>query len=328
MFLRRPLGCRFGGVAGARGAGAERGRRSCPALPPPQDAVLPGHEPVPGADVHLLLVLRPARHAGCRLHLQVHRVPRVSTRQLTGSAEPGRGRAGCTPPAPRPGARDPQACPGRGDPCLRAPCCGRGADGHTAAVLSRAHVCCDTVLGAPVSTCESQNFSVSFLETKIHPSCSVDSVVGFTVRKAAGAAAEVRPSASQSGPSLGHLPGAPPLGRRGRGSSGWAAGSADPVPALGGGSSVCPGPCRGPHRVLSFMSPWHPDSEAPHRVPPPVMSAKSASWAGCRAGASLLPSLCRAEKEWGDGIRGLSLNAARYALLRVEHGPPHTKNWR
>ncbi|KAK2117473.1 hypothetical protein P7K49_004359 [Saguinus oedipus] len=36
----------------------------------------------------------------------------------------------------------------------------------------------------------------------------------------------------------------------------------------------------------------------------------------------------RAEKEWGDGIRGLSLNAARYALLRVEHGPPHTKNWR
>ncbi|KAK2506838.1 hypothetical protein MC885_010358 [Smutsia gigantea] len=35
-----------------------------------------------------------------------------------------------------------------------------------------------------------------------------------------------------------------------------------------------------------------------------------------------------AEKEWGDGIRGLSLNAARYALLHVEHGPPHTKNWR
>lgn len=63
-------------------------------------------------------------------------------------------------------------------------------------------------------------------------------------------------------------------------------------------------------------------------MPPPVTSAKSASWAGCRAGASLLPSLCRAEKEWGDGIRGLSLNAARYALLRVEHGPPHTKNWR
>lgn len=36
----------------------------------------------------------------------------------------------------------------------------------------------------------------------------------------------------------------------------------------------------------------------------------------------------RAEKEWGDGIRGLSLSAARYALLRLEEGPPHTKNWR
>ncbi|KAF5897082.1 solute carrier family 12 member 4, partial [Clarias magur] len=35
-----------------------------------------------------------------------------------------------------------------------------------------------------------------------------------------------------------------------------------------------------------------------------------------------------AEKEWGDGIRGLSLSAARYALLRLEAGPPHTKNWR
>ena len=37
---------------------------------------------------------------------------------------------------------------------------------------------------------------------------------------------------------------------------------------------------------------------------------------------------CRAEKEWGDGIRGLSMSAARYALLRLEEGPPHTKNWR
>ncbi|KAL4635113.1 solute carrier family 12 member 7-like isoform X2 [Arapaima gigas] len=35
-----------------------------------------------------------------------------------------------------------------------------------------------------------------------------------------------------------------------------------------------------------------------------------------------------AEKEWGDGIRGLSLNAARYALMRLEEAPPHTKNWR
>ena len=38
--------------------------------------------------------------------------------------------------------------------------------------------------------------------------------------------------------------------------------------------------------------------------------------------------LSRAEKEWGDGIRGLSLNAARYALIRLEEAPPHTKNWR
>ncbi|XP_033125361.1 solute carrier family 12 member 4-like isoform X1 [Anneissia japonica] len=35
-----------------------------------------------------------------------------------------------------------------------------------------------------------------------------------------------------------------------------------------------------------------------------------------------------AEKEWGDGLRGLSLQAARYSLLRLEEGPPHTKNWR
>lgn len=37
---------------------------------------------------------------------------------------------------------------------------------------------------------------------------------------------------------------------------------------------------------------------------------------------------CRAVKEWGDGIRGLSLNAARYALIRLEEVPLHTKNWR
>lgn len=35
-----------------------------------------------------------------------------------------------------------------------------------------------------------------------------------------------------------------------------------------------------------------------------------------------------AEKEWGDGFRGLALSAARFALLRLEEGPPHTKNWR
>ncbi|VDP07635.1 unnamed protein product [Soboliphyme baturini] len=34
-----------------------------------------------------------------------------------------------------------------------------------------------------------------------------------------------------------------------------------------------------------------------------------------------------AEKEWGDGMSGLSLSAAMYSLLKLEHGPIHTKNW-
>lgn len=36
----------------------------------------------------------------------------------------------------------------------------------------------------------------------------------------------------------------------------------------------------------------------------------------------------RAEKEWGDGLRGLSMSAARFALLKLEQAPPHVKNWR
>ncbi len=35
-----------------------------------------------------------------------------------------------------------------------------------------------------------------------------------------------------------------------------------------------------------------------------------------------------AEKEWGDGIRGLSMSAARFALVKLEEEPPHVKNWR
>ena len=36
-----------------------------------------------------------------------------------------------------------------------------------------------------------------------------------------------------------------------------------------------------------------------------------------------------AEKEWGDGLRGLSLQAAKFSLLRLEEGERmHTKNWR
>lgn len=41
-----------------------------------------------------------------------------------------------------------------------------------------------------------------------------------------------------------------------------------------------------------------------------------------------LCSFYRAEKEWGDGLSGLALSAARFSLLRLEEGPPHTKNWR
>uniref|UniRef100_A0A4W5PP49 Solute carrier family 12 member 4 n=1 Tax=Hucho hucho TaxID=62062 RepID=A0A4W5PP49_9TELE len=44
--------------------------------------------------------------------------------------------------------------------------------------------------------------------------------------------------------------------------------------------------------------------------------------------AGMIYKYIEAEKEWGDGIRGLSLSAARYSLLRLELGPPHTKNWR
>ncbi|KAK6016359.1 hypothetical protein OSTOST_18159, partial [Ostertagia ostertagi] len=35
-----------------------------------------------------------------------------------------------------------------------------------------------------------------------------------------------------------------------------------------------------------------------------------------------------AEKEWGDGIRGLGLSAARFALLNVDPKPQHSRNWR
>lgn len=50
---------------------------------------------------------------------------------------------------------------------------------------------------------------------------------------------------------------------------------------------------------------------------------------GCDIYCLHLNLMCdRAEKEWGDGIRGISLSAARFALMRLEEGPPHTKNWR
>lgn len=54
-----------------------------------QDLVLPGHEPLPGTDVHLLLVLRTGGHADCWPHLQIHRVPRVREAQCGCSVPPG-----------------------------------------------------------------------------------------------------------------------------------------------------------------------------------------------------------------------------------------------
>ncbi|KAI6648925.1 Solute carrier family 12 member 6-like [Oopsacas minuta] len=35
-----------------------------------------------------------------------------------------------------------------------------------------------------------------------------------------------------------------------------------------------------------------------------------------------------AEKEWGDGMRSLSREAARLSLLKLEQGQPHSRNWR
>lgn len=48
----------------------------------------------------------------------------------------------------------------------------------------------------------------------------------------------------------------------------------------------------------------------------------------CLIEFSIFITINSAEKEWGDGIRGMALTAARYSLLRLEEGPPHTKNWR
>ncbi|XP_074423995.1 solute carrier family 12 member 6-like, partial [Larus michahellis] len=35
-----------------------------------------------------------------------------------------------------------------------------------------------------------------------------------------------------------------------------------------------------------------------------------------------------AQSEWGEGLRGLLLGAARWALLRLEEGQPHGRSWR
>jgi len=73
------------------------GRGALVAQGSPQDPVLPGHESLPGADVHLLLVLRPGRHADRRPHLQIHRIPRVRA----AAGPPTLPSAGSRPSAPR-----------------------------------------------------------------------------------------------------------------------------------------------------------------------------------------------------------------------------------
>lgn len=63
-------------------------------------------------------------------------------------------------------------------------------------------------------------------------------------------------------------------------------------------------------------------------VPSTTKQKRKKEISGWNQGSPAYGGIYRAEKEWGDGIRGLSLSAARYALLRLEEGPPHTKNWR
>lgn len=89
------------------------------------------------------------------------------------------------------------------------------------------------------------------------------------------------------------------------------------------GPSEVPYRCQG-HLPHSFQPGW----PSPCPAPRALLGGCPAGTSECCGGPHCPSFLRRAEKEWGDGIRGLSLNAARYALLRVEHGTPHTKNWR
>jgi len=56
--------------------------------------------------------------------------------------------------------------------------------------------------------------------------------------------------------------------------------------------------------------------------------SESELWCDVTEGVERCCVMFSAEKEWGDGIRGLSMSAARFALLKLEEGPPHVKNWR
>ena len=82
--------------------------------------------------------------------------------------------------------------------------------------------------------------------------------------------------------------------------------------------------------LLSLFLPPLPTSSSP-TLPlsprsSPILPSSPSLPPSFPSSPSLPPS--SAEKEWGDGVRGLSLQAARYSLLRLEESPPHTKNWR
>ena len=90
--------------------------------------------------------------------------------------------------------------------------------------------------------------------------------------------------------------------------------------------SPLPLPCL----LLSLFLPPLPTSSSP-TLPlsprsSPILPSSPSLPPSFPSSPSLPPS--SAEKEWGDGVRGLSLQAARYSLLRLEESPPHTKNWR
>ena len=86
------------------------------------------------------------------------------------------------------------------------------------------------------------------------------------------------------------------------------------------GSTLALPPLSSPLLSLSPSLPLSPSSSLLSLPPSPSPPSLPPS------PPSLPPS--SAEKEWGDGVRGLSLQAARYSLLRLEESPPHTKNWR
>lgn len=107
-------------------------------------------------------------------------------------------------------------------------------------------------------------------------------------------------------------------------------------PTGGPASSSTTGHCRWSAFPSAFLScSWPPGSTRSSPWAWPCSSTSTSSTEGTTHSISPFVQISliklyafRAEKEWGDGIRGLALSAARFSLLRLEEGPPHTKNWR